>query len=46
MIRGREMSHGAILEMAASTQALAQSTADHREAVTAFLEKRKPEWVS
>jgi enoyl-CoA hydratase/carnithine racemase len=31
-----------LLEMAAAMQALAHSTADHREAVTAFLEKRKP----
>ncbi len=31
-----------LLEMAAAMQALAHATADHREATTAFLEKRKP----
>lgn len=42
MVRGREMSLAANLEMCGSVQALIQSTADHREAVHAFLEKRKP----
>jgi enoyl-CoA hydratase/carnithine racemase len=32
------------LEMAASMQALVQHTADQHKAVTAFLEKRKPEF--
>lgn len=31
-----------ILEMSAAFQALAHDTADHQEAVTAFIEKRKP----
>ena len=32
------------LEMAAGMQALAQSTRDHQEAATAFVEKRKPQF--
>ncbi|MGH7003646.1 MAG: enoyl-CoA hydratase-related protein [Alphaproteobacteria bacterium] len=32
------------LELAAANQALAHSTADHIEAVKAFLDKRKPEF--
>jgi enoyl-CoA hydratase/carnithine racemase len=31
-----------LLEMAAAYQALSHQTADHREAVNAFLEKRPP----
>jgi len=31
-----------LLELSASMQALSHQTADHREAVQAFLEKRKP----
>ena len=31
-----------LLEMSAAMQALAHATGDHREAVNAFLEKRKP----
>ena len=42
MAQGRELSLPALLEMSASMQALAHTTADHREAVNAFLEKRKP----
>ncbi len=42
LIEGRQTRMDTLLEMAASMQALAHSTADHREAVTAFLEKRKP----
>ena len=42
MMQGRDMTLPAILEMSAAMQALAHTTADHREAVTAFLEKRKP----
>ncbi len=40
--QGREMAQGQLLEMAAQMQALAHTTTDHREAVTAFLEKRTP----
>ena len=36
------MTLAAILEMSAAMQALCHTTADHKEAVTAFLEKRKP----
>jgi enoyl-CoA hydratase/carnithine racemase len=36
------MTPSAILEMSAAMQALAQTTEDHKEAVTAFLEKRAP----
>ena len=39
---GREMGLASSLEMAAQMQALAHTTADHAEAVNAFLEKRKP----
>jgi enoyl-CoA hydratase/carnithine racemase len=42
MAQGRELSLPALLEMSAAMQALAHTTADHREAVNAFLEKRKP----
>lgn len=44
LIEGRQTRMDTLLEMAASMQALAHSTADHREAVTAFLEKRKPKF--
>jgi enoyl-CoA hydratase/carnithine racemase len=40
--QGREMAQAPLLELAAQMQALAHTTADHREAVTAFLEKRTP----
>ena len=36
------MTLAAILEMSAAMQALAHTTEDHREAVTAFLAKRAP----
>jgi enoyl-CoA hydratase/carnithine racemase len=39
---GQTASLPALLEMAASMQAIAHTTDDHREAVDAFLEKRKP----
>jgi enoyl-CoA hydratase/carnithine racemase len=43
--QGREMAQAPLLEMAAQMQALAHTTADHREAVTAFLEKRPPQFT-
>jgi enoyl-CoA hydratase/carnithine racemase len=42
MVQSQNMTLAAILEMSAAMQALAHTTADHKEAVTAFLEKRKP----
>jgi enoyl-CoA hydratase/carnithine racemase len=33
-----------LLELSAAMQSLAHATADHKEAVAAFLEKRKPEF--
>jgi len=45
----REGEHGglaSVLEMSASYQAIVQKSADHREAVTAFIEKRKPNFQS
>lgn len=39
---GRTASLAAILEASAAAQALCHATADHHEAVDAFLEKRKP----
>jgi enoyl-CoA hydratase/carnithine racemase len=44
LIEGRNSRLDTLLELSASLQALAHSTADHREAVTAFLEKRKPDF--
>jgi enoyl-CoA hydratase/carnithine racemase len=44
LIEGRHSRLDTLLELSASLQALAHSTADHREAVNAFLEKRKPEF--
>jgi len=41
---GEAMDLANFLEFAAANQALAHTTADHLEAVTAFLEKRKPEF--
>jgi len=43
----REGEHGSlasVLELSASYQAIAQKSADHREAVTAFIEKRPPKF--
>ncbi len=40
--QGRELGQAPLLELAAQMQALAHTTADHGEAVTAFLEKRAP----
>jgi enoyl-CoA hydratase/carnithine racemase len=42
MVQSQTMTLAAILEMSAAMQALAHTTADHKEAVTAFIEKRKP----
>lgn len=39
---GMHMSLGSLLDLSAAYQALAHQTADHREAVSAFLEKRTP----
>ncbi|MFL1461857.1 crotonase/enoyl-CoA hydratase family protein [Roseococcus sp. DSY-14] len=39
---GQHMSLPSLLEMSAAFQAIAQETADHREAVAAMLEKRDP----
>jgi enoyl-CoA hydratase/carnithine racemase len=39
---GRELGLAPLLELSAQMQALAHATADHREAVSAFLEKRAP----
>lgn len=43
--QGREMAQAPLLELAAQMQALAHTTADHREAVAAFLEKRPPRFT-
>jgi enoyl-CoA hydratase/carnithine racemase len=42
LIEGRHSRLDTVLELSASLQALAHATADHREAVEAFLEKRAP----
>ncbi len=42
--QGREMAQAPLLELAAQMQALAHATADHREAVDAFLTKRSPQF--
>jgi enoyl-CoA hydratase/carnithine racemase len=39
---GQDMKLGPLLELSAAFQALAHHTADHREAVAAFVEKRAP----
>ena len=44
LMEGRHTRLDTLLEMSASMQALAHATADHREAVTAFIEKRRPEF--
>jgi enoyl-CoA hydratase/carnithine racemase len=41
---GQHMRLESLLEMSAGFQALAHHTAQHEEAVSAFLEKRKPEF--
>jgi enoyl-CoA hydratase/carnithine racemase len=42
LLEGRSVKLDTLLEMSAAMQALAHATGDHREAVNAFLEKRKP----
>lgn len=42
LMEGRHVRMDTLLEMSAGMQALSHATADHREAVNAFLEKRKP----
>jgi enoyl-CoA hydratase/carnithine racemase len=42
---GQHMSLASLLEMSAAYQAIAQETADHREAVGAMLEKREPRFT-
>jgi enoyl-CoA hydratase/carnithine racemase len=44
MREGQNVQIATLLELSASMQALAHATADHKEAVAAFLEKRKPEF--
>lgn len=39
---GQTMSLSSLLQLSAAMQAVAHTTADHKEAVTAFVEKRKP----
>ena len=41
---GMHMSLASVLELSAAHQALAHQTAEHREAVSAFLEKRTPQF--
>jgi len=41
---GQQSSLASLLELSASYQALAHKTAEHREAVTAFIEKRAPKF--
>ena len=43
---GLDTKLGSLLETAATFQAMCHQTADHREAVAAFLEKRKPVFTS
>jgi enoyl-CoA hydratase/carnithine racemase len=42
LLEGRHTRLDTLLEMSAAMQALTHATPDHREAVSAFLEKRKP----
>lgn len=41
---GQNTTLDSLLELSAACQAVAHKTADHREAVTAFIEKRKPKF--
>lgn len=45
LMEGRHTRMDTLLEMAAAMQALVHATADHREAATAFLEKRAPRFT-
>ncbi len=45
LLEGRNVRMDSLLEMAAAMQALVHATADHREAVAAFLEKRPPRFT-
>jgi len=45
LLEGRHVRMDSLLEMAAAMQALVHATADHREAVAAFLEKRPPQFT-
>ena len=42
---GQQIRLDTLLEMAAAFQALVHTTADHREAATAFVEKRRPNFT-
>src|SRR3989344_1513968 len=42
---GQDMKLGPLLELSAAYQALAHHTADHIEAVDAFIAKRRPVWA-
>ena len=44
LLEGRHTRLDTLLEMSAAMQALTHATADHREAVNSFLEKRKPDF--
>jgi enoyl-CoA hydratase/carnithine racemase len=41
---GQHVQLATLLELSAAMQSLAHATADHKEAVAAFLEKRKPQF--
>jgi enoyl-CoA hydratase/carnithine racemase len=45
LMEGRHTRLDTLLEMSAAMQSLAHATADHREAATAFLEKRRPNFT-
>jgi enoyl-CoA hydratase/carnithine racemase len=45
LMEGRHVRLDTLLEMAAAMQSLAHATADHREAVEAFLDKRAPRFT-
>ena len=42
---GQSMSLESLLQLSAAMQSLAHATADHKEAVAAFIEKRKPQFA-
>jgi len=42
---GQDMKLAPLLELSAAYQALSHATADHEEAVAAFLDKRKPQFT-